>query len=62
MGGLNIPFKTTGEYIELSAKSGIFKQTTGYDRNRVFLVDEILQAVEDWNINDASDSGVHLRE
>jgi len=62
VGGLNIPFKTTGEYIELSAKSGILKQTNGYDRNRVFLVDEILQTMEDWNINDASGSGAHPKE
>jgi len=36
--GLNIPEKLV--------QSGILKETTGYARKRVFLADEILQAVE----------------
>ena len=44
--GLNIPFKTAGEYIEKLERAGILKETTGYARNRVFRADEILQAVE----------------
>ncbi len=44
--GLNIPFKTAGEYIEKLVQTGILRETTGYARNRVFRADEILQAVE----------------
>ena len=44
--GLNIPFKTAGEYIEKLVQVGILKETTGYARNRVFRADEILRAVE----------------
>lgn len=44
--GLNIPFKTAGQYIEKLVRAGILKETTGYARNRVFRADEILKAVE----------------
>ena len=44
--GLNIPFKTAGQYIEKLVQAGILRETTGYARNRIFRADEILRAVE----------------
>jgi len=44
---LNIPFKTTGQYIKKLIQAGILKETTGDARNRVFRADEIILAVED---------------
>jgi len=44
--GLNIPFKTAGQYIEKLVQAGILRETTGYTRNRVFCADVILTAVE----------------
>jgi Fic family protein len=44
--GLNIPFKTAGQYIEKLMQAGIVREVTGYARNRIFRVDEILHAVE----------------
>jgi Fic family protein len=44
--GLNIPFKTAGQYIEKLVQAGILRETTGYTRNRVFRADDILRAVE----------------
>jgi len=44
--GLNIPFKTAGQYIEKLVEAGILRESTGYARNRIFRADEILRAVE----------------
>lgn len=44
--GLNIPFKTAGQYIEKLVQAGILRETTGYARNRIFRADEVLRAVE----------------
>ena len=44
--GLNMPFKTAGQYIEKLVQAGILRETTGYARNRIFRADEILRAVE----------------
>ncbi|MBN2116527.1 MAG: Fic family protein [Anaerolineales bacterium] len=44
--GLNIPFKTAGQYIEKLVQAGILRETTGYARNRIFRADQILRIVE----------------
>ncbi len=44
--GLNMPFKSAGEYIEKLEQAGILKETTGYARNRIFRAQEIFQALE----------------
>ena len=44
--GLNIPFKTAGQYIEKLVQTGILRETTGYTRNHSFRADEILRPVE----------------
>jgi hypothetical protein len=44
--GLKIPFKTAGQYVEKLIHEGIFRETTGYARNRIFRANEILQALE----------------
>jgi Fic family protein len=44
--GLDIPFKTAGQYINKMVRAGILRETTGYSRNRIFQSDEILRAVE----------------
>jgi Fic family protein len=43
--GLNIPYKTSGEYIDRLIQSGILKEITGNASNRIFQADEILKAV-----------------
>ncbi|MBI5963655.1 MAG: Fic family protein [Chloroflexi bacterium] len=44
--GLNIPYKTAGEYIDRLIHSGILNETTGHANNRIFQANEILKAVE----------------
>ena len=44
--GLNIPFKSAGEYIEKLEEAGILQETTGYARNRIFRAHEIFQALD----------------
>jgi cell filamentation protein, protein adenylyltransferase len=44
--GLNMPFKTAGQYIDKLERAGILREITGYARNRIYQADEILRAVQ----------------
>ncbi|MBI1854422.1 MAG: Fic family protein [Chloroflexi bacterium] len=43
--GLNIPFKTAGQYIEKLVQAGVLREITGHARNRIYRADEILKAL-----------------
>jgi Fic family protein len=42
-GELKIPYKTANDYVEKLQQNMIIRESTGYDRNRVFCADEIFQ-------------------
>ncbi len=44
--GLNIPYKTAGEYIDRLIQAGILKEAAGQAVNQIFRADEILQAAQ----------------
>jgi Fic family protein len=44
--GLDIPFKTTQDYVEKLVQAGVLREITGYARNRIFQADEILKVVQ----------------
>jgi len=44
--GLDMPVKTAQDYITALQKAGIVREITGYARNRIFQVDEILKAIQ----------------
>lgn len=44
--GLDIPFKTTQDYVEKLVQAGVLGEITGYARNRIFQADEILKVVQ----------------
>jgi Fic family protein len=43
---LNVPYRTAERYIERLEEIGILREVTGQARNRLYRVDEILQALE----------------
>ncbi len=44
--GVDIPFKTAGQYVEKLAQAGMLREVTGYTRNRIYRADEILKAFD----------------
>ena len=44
--GLNIPFKTSRQYIEKLVQAGILREITGYARNQIYRADEIFNAID----------------
>ena len=44
--GLEIPFKTSRQYIEKLVQAGILREITGYARNKIFRTDEIFNALD----------------
>lgn len=44
--GLGIPFKTIGDYLVKLEEARVLREITGYARNRIFQVDEILRAAQ----------------
>ena len=43
---LNIPFKTSRQYIEKLVEAGILREITGYARNQIYRADEIFSAID----------------
>jgi Fic family protein len=44
--GLNMPFKTSRQYIEKLVQAGILREITGYARNQIYRADEIFNAID----------------
>jgi len=44
--GLDMPYMAAKRYIDKLVEAGVLQETTGYARNRVFLANEIFQALE----------------
>ena len=44
--GLNMPFKTSRQYIEKLVQAGILREFTGYARNQIYHADEIFNAID----------------
>jgi Fic family protein len=44
--GLNMPFKTSRQYIEKLVQAGILREITGYARNQIYHADEIFNALD----------------
>ena len=44
--GLNMPFKTSRQYIEKLVQAGILREITGYARNQIYRADEIFSAID----------------
>jgi Fic family protein len=44
--GLELPFKTAGDYIEKLLQAGVLREITGYARNRIYQSDEIIKVVQ----------------
>jgi cell filamentation protein, protein adenylyltransferase len=44
--GLNLPFKTSRQYIEKLVRAGILREVTGYARNQIYRADEIFNALD----------------
>jgi Fic family protein len=44
--GLNMPFKTSRQYIEKLVQAGILREITGYARNQIYRADEIFSVLD----------------
>jgi len=44
--GLDMPFKTSRQYIEKLVQAGILREVTGYARNQIYRADEIFNAID----------------
>jgi Fic family protein len=44
--GLEMPFKTSRQYIEKLVQAGILREITGYARNQIYRADEIFNALD----------------
>jgi len=44
--GLNMPFKTSRQYIEKLVQSGILREITGYARNQIYRADEVFNTID----------------
>ena len=44
--GLEIPFKTSRQYIEKLVQAGILREITGYARNQIYRADEIFSTLD----------------
>ena len=44
--GLEMPFKTSRQYIEKLVQAGILREITGYARNQIYRADEIFNAID----------------
>ena len=44
--GLNMPFKTSRQYIEKLVQASILREITGYARNQIYRADEIFNAID----------------
>lgn len=44
--GLNMPFKTSRQYIEKLVQAGILREITGYARNQIYRADEVFNALD----------------
>jgi Fic family protein len=44
--GLNMPFKTSRQYIEKLVQASILREITGYARNQIYRADEIFSAID----------------
>jgi len=44
--GLNMPFKTSRQYIEKLVQAGILREITGYARNQIYRANEIFNALD----------------
>jgi Fic family protein len=44
--GLNMPFKTSRQYIEKLVQAGILREITGYARNQIYRADEVFRAID----------------
>lgn len=44
--GLNMPFKTSRQYIEKLVQAGILREITGYARNQIYRADEVFSALD----------------
>jgi Fic family protein len=44
--GLEMPFKTSRQYIEKLVQAGILREITGYARNQIYRAEEIFSAID----------------
>jgi Fic family protein len=44
--GLEMPFKTSRQYIEKLVQAGILCEITGYARNQIYRADEVFSAID----------------
>jgi len=44
--GLEMPFKTSRQYIEKLVQAGILREITGYARNQIYRADEVFRAID----------------
>jgi Fic family protein len=44
--GLEMPFKTSRQYIEKLVQAGILREITGYARNQIYRADEVFSAID----------------